>query len=144
MRMFDKKGQIKIIEAFLAVSIMFSVLVLTAPLYPTSDFKREEKLERLGTQVLIELDKNGTFGQLIEERNWTAVKQSVEILLPLGVFFNLTVYDEQMQKVNAEDISNSNLSNLQVRETTSVQYLCATRGSGFQVYTIWLQLAWAE
>jgi len=142
--MFDRKGQIKIIEAFLAVSLMFAALALMTPFSSTTDFERQETLKKLGTQVLVELDKNGTLGKLIGYGNWTALEQSVEILLPSGAFFNLTVYDEQMQKVNTQDISNTNLTNLQGRETTSVQYLCATRNSDVQLYKIRLQLAWAK
>lgn len=142
--MFDRKGQIRIIEAFLAVSIIFSVLALTSPPLSTPDFERQSTLKKLGTQVLIELDKNGTLGKLIDDGNWTALEQSVEILLPLGVFFNLTVYDEEMREVNAQHISNSNMSNLQGRNGISVQYLCATRCSNVHFYTVRLHLAWAE
>jgi len=144
LKMLDRKGQIKIIEAFLAVSIMFSVLVLITPPSSTPNFERHERLKKLGTQVLIELDKNGTLGKLVEDGNWTAMERSVETLLPLGVFFNLTVYDEQTQIVNTQDISNSSLSSLEGREMISVQYLCATRGSDVRFYTVRLQLAWAE
>jgi hypothetical protein len=142
--MFDRKGQIKIIEAFLAVSVMFSALALMAPLSSTPNFERQETLRKLGAQVLIELNQNGTLGKLIESGNWTALEQSVEILLPLGVFFNLTVYGEQMERLNGQVISNINLSEMQSREITSVQYLCATQSSDIHFYTIRLQLAWAE
>lgn len=144
LEMFDKKGQIKIIEAFLAVSIMFSVLALVAPPSSTSNFERQDALKKFGNQVLIKLDENGTLGELIEDANWTALEQSVEILLPFGVFFNLTVYNEQTQIVNTCGISNTNLSSLQGRETFSVRYLCATRSSEVHFYTVRLQLAWAE
>jgi len=140
--MLNNKGQIKIIEAFLAVSVMFTALALMTPLSSTPSFERQATLKKLGAQVLVELDQNGVLGRFIEDENWTALEQAVEISLPLGVFFNLTVYDEQMQIVNAQDISNINLSQMQSRETVSIQYLCVDSSSNVHLYTIRLQLAW--
>jgi len=142
--MLDRKGQIRIIEALLAVSIIFSVLALTSPLSPTPNLERQAMLKRVGTHVLIELDRDGTLGELIEDRNWTALEQAVETFLPLGALFNLTVYDEQMREVNTQRVSNSNLSGMQGFGTISVQYLCATRGSDVRFYRVRLQLAWTE
>jgi len=139
--MFDNKGQIKIIEAFLAISVMFSVLVLTAPMSSTPDLEKQEKLKKLGTQVLIKLDNNGTLGKLIEGENWTALKQSMDLLLPTGVFYNLTVYDENMQKVNTQEVGNSSQPG---PEAVVIQYLCVTQSSDTRFYTIQLQLAWPE
>jgi len=142
--MLDRKGQIRILEALLAVSIIFSVLALTSPLSSTPNLDRQAMLKKLGTHVLIELDKDGTLGEFIEDRNWTALERAVEIFLPLGALFNLTVYDEQMLEVNTQRVSNSNLSGMQGFGTISVQYLCVTRGSDVRFYRVRLQLAWAE
>lgn len=137
--MFDNKGQIRIIEAFLAISVMFSALVLTAPMSWTPDLEKQGRLKKLGTQVLIKLDNNGTLGKLIEGGNWTALKQSMDLLLPAGVFYNLTVYDESMQGVNSQEVSNSNQQGL---KAVVVQYLCVTQSSDTHFYTIRLLLAW--
>lgn len=137
----NNKGQIRTIEAFLAISVMFSVLVLTAPLSSTPDLERQGTLKKLGTHVLIELDNNGTLGKLIENGNWTALKQSMNLLLPTGVFYNLTVYDENMQRVNTQEVSNTNQQGL---EAVVIQYLCGTQSSDTRFYTIQLQLAWPK
>lgn len=142
--MFDNKGQVRVLEAFLAVSVMFSVLVFTAPPSPVQDFERLHALKKLGTQALFQLDNQGVLSELVKNGNWTVLKRSVEVLLPLGVFFNLTIYDEQLVRVNMQEISNSNLSDMQGRDTTSVQYLCATRELDVRFYTIRLQLAYAK
>jgi len=135
--MFDNKGQIRIIEAFLAISVMFSVLVLTAPMSSSPDFEKQATLKKLGTEVLIELDKNGTLGKLIEGGNWTALRQSLDLLLPAVVFYNLTVYDESMQRINTQKVSNNNQQGL---EAVVIQYLCVTQSSDPHFYTIHLQL----
>jgi hypothetical protein len=137
--MFDNRGQIKIIEAFLAISVMFSVIVLTAPMSSTPDLEKQGTLKKLGTQVLIKLDNNGTLGKLIEGGNWTALKHSMDLFLPAGVFYNLTVYDENMQGVNTQEVNNSNQEG---SEAVVIQYLCVTQSSDPHFYTITLQLAW--
>ena len=139
--MFDNKGQIRIIEAFLAISVMFSALVLTAPMSSTPDLERQGTLKKLGTQALIKLDNNGTLGKLIESGNWTALRQAMNLFLPAGVFYNLTVYDENMQKVNLQEISNSNQ---EWSEAVVIQYLYVTQSSDPHFYTINLQLAWPK
>jgi len=139
--MFDNKGQIRIIEAFLAISVMFSVLVLNVPMSSTPDLERQGTLKKLGTQVLIKLDNNGTLGKLIESGNWTALRQAMNLFLPACVFYNLTVYDENMQRVNAQEVSNSNQEG---SEAIVIQYLCATQSSDTHFYTIKLQLAWPK
>jgi len=137
----NNKGQIRTIEAFLAISVMFSVLVLTAPMSSTPDFEKQGTLKKLGTNVLIELDNNGTLGRLIEGGNWTILKQSMDLLLPTGVFYNLTVYDENLQRVNTQEVSNTNQQGL---EAVVIQYLCVTQSSDTRFYTIQLQLAWPQ
>lgn len=141
LKMFDNRGQIKIIEAFLAISVMFSALVLTAPMSSTPDLERQGTLKKLGTQVLIKLDNNGTLGKLIEGGNWTALRQTMDLFLPAGVFYNLTVYDENMQRVNTQEVSNSNQEG---SEAVVIQYLCVTQSSDTHFYTIKLQLAWPK
>ncbi len=137
--MFDQKGQIRIIEAFFSIAVIFSVLLIsvTFPTYPKLD--RQRSLVNLGTQALVQLDTNGTLGNLIIQENWTAIKSSLDILLPIGVSFNLTVYDENLRPINSQAIQNSNLLG---REAVSVQYVCATQTTNVQFFVLSLQLAW--
>jgi len=93
----------------------------------------------MGTQALIKLDTDGTLGNLILQHNWSSIKAALDILLPIGVSFNLTVYDELGQQVNSEVIQNSNLLG---REAVSIQHLCATRSQTVQFFVVRLQLTW--
>jgi len=136
---FDQKGQIRIIESFLAIAVIFSAVLVSATFPSSPDFSKQKSLSTMGTQALIKLDTNGTLGDLIVQRNWAVMKTALDTLLPLGVSFNLTVFDESGNAVNSEAIQNSNLLG---REVVSVQYVCATRSQVVDFFAIRLQLAW--
>jgi len=137
--MFDQKGQIRIIESFLAIAVIFSAVLVSATFPSSPDFSKQKSLSTMGTQALITLDTNGTLGDLIIQRNWANMKTALDTLLPLGVSFNLTVFDEAGNAVNSEAIQNSNLLG---REVVSVQYVCAARSQVVDFFAIRLQLAW--
>jgi hypothetical protein len=136
---FDQKGQIRIIESFLAVAVVFSAVLVSATFPLSPDFSKQKSLSTIGTQALIHLDTNGTLGDLIIQRNWSSVKTTLNILLPLGVSFNLTVFDKTGNALNSEVIQNSNLLG---REVVSIQYVCATRSQMVDFFAVRLQLAW--
>ena len=136
--MFDQKGEIRIIEAFLAIAVMF-VAVLIPITWPSSpDLTQSKDLAYIGTQALITLDVNGTLGNLITQKNWTSIKQSLDILLPMGVSFNLTIYDENLRPINDQTIQNANLLG---SEVVSVQYACASQNLDVEFYILRMQLA---
>jgi hypothetical protein len=137
--MLDNKGQIRIIEAFLAVSVMFSAIVFTTPMPTPPSLDRQTNLKKLGMQVLLSLDNNGTLGRLIEKEDWSALRQTMDLALPQGVFYNLTVYDENMQKINTREISNTNQLG---QEAVMAQYLCVTQSPDVHFYTVQLLLGW--
>jgi len=140
--MFNKRGQIRIIEAFLAIAVIFSSLIFTTVTFPSSpNLAKQKSLSSFGMQALIELDVNGTLGKLIAQRNWTAIKQSLDISLPIGVSFNLTIYDENFSPINSQVIQNTNLLG---RETVSVQYVGASQSQNIQLFILRLQLAWTR
>jgi len=134
----QNKGQIRIIEAFLAVLIIFSSLAVSANLTVTQNETKSGSLTSVGLQVLTRLDSSGSLGKQIDHRNWTALRDSLTILLPAGISFNLTVYNEQMQQVNDAIISNGAFHS---QEIAFVEYVCATQGSTFHCYIIHLHLA---
>jgi hypothetical protein len=138
---FDRRGQIRIIEAFFSIGVVFSVLLVSVTFPSQPDLTGQKQLASLGTQVLMELDANGTLGNLIAQRNWTAIKTCLDVLLPLGVTFNLTVYDENMLQINSQLIQNSNL---QGQEVVSVERVCATQTPTIEFYILRLQLAWTK
>jgi len=138
--MLNNKGQIRIIEAFLAVSVMFSAVVFTTPVpSSTSSLDKQTDLRKLGMQVLIKLDNNGTLGRLIEDENWTAIRLTMDLALPKGIFYNETIFDENMQRINAEEIANTNQLG---QEAVMTQYLCVMESPDVHFYTVRLLLGW--
>lgn len=139
--MFHDKGQIRILEAFLAVGVIFSALLISFTFPASPDLTKQKSLTQVGMQTLMKLDTNGTLGNLITHEDWAAIKESLDILLPTGVSFNLDIYNENSEQVNSQPIRNSNLLS---GETVSVQYVCATRNQVVQLFLLRLQLAWTR
>jgi hypothetical protein len=138
---FNRKGQIRIIEAFFSIAVVFSVLLISVTFPSQPDLTGQTQLANLGMQALMQLDGNGTLGNLILQENWTAIKTCLDVLLPLGVSYNLTVYDESMLQINSQAIQNSNL---QGHEAVSVEHVCATQSTNTEFFILRLQLAWAK
>jgi hypothetical protein len=134
------KGQIRVAEAFLSAVIIFSALTICSVLSPPSNGDNQKTLTAQGMQALIQLDSDGTQGRMIWQGNWTSLSDSLQLLLPLGVSYNLTIYDENMQQINSVPISNGNL----VGDVFSIEYLCATSSMRFHSYRLRLQLAVAK
>ena len=137
--MSNKKGQIRILEAFLAVLVIFSASILSIKFSPATNFESEKSLSTSGMQALIELDNNGYLGELIDESNWTAIMDNLEVLLPAGVSYNVTVYDDAMNQINDSAIGNG----LKGQKVVSVEYPCASQSSECLFYLVRLQLAFA-
>jgi len=124
-------------EAFLSVLLITSALTLSSRLSPLSKNQDNEFLEAVGWQTLIKLDEEGTLDKYVSERSWNMLGDAVQMLLPLGVSFNLTVYDESMVQVNDAPISNG----LSGDETVAIQYPCAITQGNCRFYLLQLQLA---
>lgn len=128
------------LEAFLAVLVIFSASVISITFSPPTNFNNEKSLSTSGMQALIELDSDGTLGRLIDERNWTAITDNLEILLPVGVSYNVTVYDDVMHQINDSTVGNG----LKGQKVVSIEYPCASQSSECHFYLVRLQLAFAE
>jgi hypothetical protein len=137
--MFNKKGQIRMLEAFLAVLTIFSASIISITFSPPTNFNDEKLLSTSGMQALIELDSDGTLGKLIDERNWTAIGEDLKILLPVGVSYNVTIYDDAMQQINDFTVGNG----LKGQKVVSVEYPCAGQSSECHFYLVRLQLTFA-
>jgi len=127
------------LEAFLAVLVIFSASILSIKFSPAENFESEKLLLTLGMQALIELDNDGNLAKLIDERNWTAITGNLEVLLPVGVSYNLTVYDDTMHPINDFTVGNG----LKGQKVVSVEYPCASQSSECDFYLVRLQLAFA-
>jgi hypothetical protein len=132
------KGQIRIVEAFLSVLIIFSAFAISANLTATQNRVRNDDLASVGLQALTMLDSNGSLDKYIDDENWNGLRDALSLLLPTGVCFNMTVYDGQMQQINADVISNGGFGSQQV---AFVEYVCASQDAAFQCYIIHLLLA---
>ncbi|NWF86857.1 hypothetical protein HXY32_03505 [Candidatus Bathyarchaeota archaeon] len=132
------KGQIRIIEAFLAVLIIFSSFAVSSNLTIRQSTKRSEYLASVGFQALMKLDSDGSLGKYIDDGNWAALRDAFSMVLPAGICFNLTVYNGQMQQLNNVTISNVGFSSQQI---AFVEYLSVTREPSFRCYILHLTLA---
>jgi len=97
----------------------------------------QEFLVIQGMQVLTELDNDGTLGRLINQNNWTVLTENLRFLLPVGIAYNLTIYDEKLQQINSLPLSNGKLS----ENIVTVEYLCASQNSEYNCYILHLQLS---
>ncbi len=138
--MLNKKGQMRTIEAFLSILLLFSALVLATLISPAANLDNDNTLATIGMQALVSMDAGGRLGRLIDEENWTIVTSALDTLLPVGVSYNVSVYDEELQPVNGVSISNGIIPN---RNVVSVQYPCVSPSPQGSCYLIRLQLATA-
>lgn len=133
----NRRGQIRVAEAFFCALIIFSALAICSALAPPSNKSNQKTLAAQGMQALTQLDKDGTLGRMIEQSNWTALSDALQLLLPIGVSYNLTIYDQDGQRINSVPISNGDL----IGDVVAVEYLCASQSLMYRSYTLRLQLA---
>jgi len=131
-------GQIRVVEAFLAVLIIFSAFTASSSLTVSRNRTERDDLASAGLQALMKLDSDGNLGNYIADRNWTSVREALSLALPTGVSFNLTIYDEQTRQINEAVISNGAFSSQNIE---FVEYVCASRRPAFHSYIIHLQVA---
>jgi hypothetical protein len=132
----NKKGQVRVIEAFFASILLLSCLTLVPT--QTPQYPQNSNLAQKAQNVFLSLDSNGHLASLIDAHDWAGLQKSVAAALPLTVWFNLTVCDNQMRPLNAYPICNGG----QVSDTvSSVTYVCASQNSTYAVYVLMLQLA---
>ena len=88
--------------------------------------------------VLLSLDSNGHLATLVDNQNWAALKDCLESALPLTVWFNLTVFDQNMKVINPFPICNAGAVSDKI---VSVDYVCASQNSTYAIYILRLQLS---
>jgi hypothetical protein len=132
------RGQIRIIEAFLAVLIVFSAFAVSANLNVSQNMMKREDLTSIGLQALARLNQDGGLAAYITDGNFTALREALSLVLPTGTCFNLTIYDESMNQVNTDIIANGGFSS---QDVAFVEYICASQNSEFRCYVLHLQLA---
>lgn len=133
----DKRGQVRVIEAFLASMLILACLTLV-PSQSTGVSRSSINLDSTAQNVLLSLDNNGQLGGYIDSRDWASLCSCLESALPLTVWYNLTVYNSNGACLNNYPICNGGAVSNKV---SSVTYICASPNSNYQVYVIQLQLA---
>ena len=132
----DKKGQVRIIEAFFATVLLMSCLSIIPD--STSVKDSTQNLSSTAQNILLSFDSNGHLSALINSQNWGALKECIESSLPLTVWFNLTVFDQTMHILNPFPISNAGTVSDKI---ISINYICASQSSVYTIYILQLQLS---
>ena len=137
----DNRGQIRVLEAFFATAVVFGSLILTGPVYVAyQNSGHTEILYSLGLNVLIEIDREGELGELIAQNDWAELSNRLSLLLPIGVSYNATIYNENLEIVNSSPITDGVLEG---KNVVSVQYLVVERAH-ISFYVVNLQLAYIK
>ena len=133
----NNKGQIRVIEAFFASILMLSVLVLVPSETNVSNLE-EATLYMTAQNVLTTLDSDGYLSKLIEAKSWASLGKCLEQSIPATVWFNLTVFDENMTCINEIPICNGG----QISERiVATDYVCASVSRNYEIYILRLQLS---
>jgi hypothetical protein len=133
----DNQGQIRVIEAFFAAVLLLSALAMI-PLETPVASSNDEILHSTAQRTLITLDSDDTLSRLIENESWTTLRESVQSLLSPAIWFNLTIFNENMNPINQVQISSGSQIN---EDTVAVDYVCASSGSNYRIYVVRLQLS---
>jgi hypothetical protein len=133
----DKKGQIRIIEAFFAAMLLLSSLTLV-PMVQERSSDSTENLSTTAHNILMSVDSNGQLAGLIGNESWINLKSCVQSSLSPMMWFNLTVFDENMTRINDVPITSGNAVNDRM---AAVNYVCASTSGNYAVYIVRLQLA---
>ena len=134
--MKDKKGVVRVLEAFLASLLLMSCLSMI-PAQPNLK-DPTGNLASTAQNVLLSLDSNGHLATLITNQDWAGLQSSIESALPLTDWFNLTVYDQNMHVLNGFPISSGGEVSDKI---VSANYVCASQNSTYTVYLLQLQLS---
>lgn len=98
------KGQMRIIEVILASFIIVFALSFAniLAIVPTSPKYEATELEKLGYNVLHDLDQQGLLPRFVYNGEWENLKAALRVSLPLDVYFNMTIYFNLTTKVSHE------------------------------------------
>ncbi|MEM2099229.1 MAG: hypothetical protein QXU99_05765 [Candidatus Bathyarchaeia archaeon] len=136
----DRKGQIRVIESLFASILLFSSLSVI-PAANEHVHNSYDKLCGTAQNLLETLDNDGQLAALITSTNWLDVKRCVQSVLPPTLWFNLTIFDENMTRINDTPICSGNSFS---GNMVAFDYICATTNGNFDVYIVRLQLAMVE
>jgi len=84
------------------------------------------------------LDNDGSLANLADARDWTALRTHLQSVIPLALWFNLTVFDENMMPINDVLITNGSPISENMEAAT---YVCASTNETYAVYFFRLQVS---
>jgi len=137
------KGQMRLVEALLAsFIILFAITFLNVfavtPLSPTYE---PSNLEKMGNNVLHDLDEKGLLCRFVYNEDWGTLTMALMVSLPPEIYFDLTVYYLNWTVVNNETIL---YGDIEVFETSSyiasVTYIVPGYQTGYDPRILVLQL----
>lgn len=103
----SKQGQMRIVEVILASFIIVFALSFTniVAVIPTSQKYEVTDLEKLGYNVLFDLDKQNILPRFIYNGEWENLTAALRVCLPMDVYFNVFVYElNNNTPINAQQI----------------------------------------
>jgi len=104
MKATANKGQMRVVEVILAsFIIMFAITFANIfAVTPTSPKYGATELEKLGYNALLDLDKQGLLTAFVYRKDWNNLTAALKVVLPMDVYFNLTIYYLNGTIVNKE------------------------------------------
>ena len=132
----NKRGQIRVIEAFFASLLMLSSLAII-PAIQDNTVDSEGVLSSEAFNVLESLDSGGQLGNLTDQRNWTAMKNLLKSAISPALWFNLTIFDENGEILNDIMVSSGSAIGNHIE---TADYICAGTNATYTVYRMRLQL----
>jgi hypothetical protein len=136
LRIFsNNKGQARLIEAFLATLLLIGCVALI-PTYSAKTHPPD--FASIALEKLTTLDNNGQLAALIDAGNWVALKSCIDSVIPLTLWYNLTIFDQHMNALNSFPLCSSGTVSENIN---SVDYVSVSPGGTYRVYILRLQLS---
>jgi len=97
----NNKGQMRVIETIIASFIIVAALSFVSffAQSPTSPGYEMTDLEKTGYSALHDLDQQGLLAPLVYSESWIDLRTVLKITMPNDVYFNMTVYDLNGEKL---------------------------------------------
>lgn len=120
------KGQMRVVETILAsLVIVFALTFVNIfAVTPYSTKYETSDLEKLGHNVLHDLDEKRLLSRFVYQEEWENLTTALTVSLPTDIYFNLTVFDLEGNVVNSMQMRYGDLQVFSTSNmTASVQYI---------------------
>ncbi len=91
------RGQMRVIEVIIALFIIVAALTFAnlLSIAPSSPNYQATELQKLGYNVLHDLDKQNLLPEFVYDNQWQNLTAALRVILPINVYFQLNVYQIQ-------------------------------------------------